>query len=245
VRQRKTTKDPASTAGGREEAISRSGFSISLLDILRSVVFLVLASGLTSWLVTGEDFWWGRRPAFTRADVVKAWLNGPVQFTDADLKKYDGSDPELPIYLAVNGTIYDVSNGRRFYGPGGSYHFFAGADASRAFITECFDSDITPDVRGVELKFTPKDDPEIDAQFTSGELKKRKEWEKRYAKDQAYKALKHWVDFFANSNKYTTVGKVKREIGWETKGDPPALCEKAEKGRPKRKPPTANMPPVA
>lgn len=75
VRQRKTPGEgPVSSAGGREEAINRSGFSISILDIARSIVFLFLASGLTSWLVTGKDFWWGHRPAFTRADVVKAWI---------------------------------------------------------------------------------------------------------------------------------------------------------------------------
>lgn len=75
VRQRKTTeKGPVSSAGGREEAIERSGSFISLLDIARALVFVFLASGALSWVVTGKDFWWGRRPAFTRADVIKAWI---------------------------------------------------------------------------------------------------------------------------------------------------------------------------
>jgi predicted heme/steroid binding protein len=258
VRQRgpKTTKEPVATTDGRAETIERSSSSFSVVDIARSIVFLLLGSGLLSWFVTGNDVWWGHRPSFTRIDVLKTWIvshpfahhpnrplltfaqSGPVQLTDADLKKYDGTNPELPIYVAVNGTIYDVSNGRNFYGPGGSYHFFAGADATRAFVTECFDSDITPDIRGVELKYIPKDDPEVDKLFTSGELKVRKEWERRHAKQQVDKAIKHWVDFFSNSKKYTTVGQVKREKGWETKGAIPELCAKAEKSRPKRKPPT-------
>jgi predicted heme/steroid binding protein len=88
--------------------------------------------------------------------------NGPIQYTDADLKAYDGTDPTKPILLAINGTIYDVSNGRKHYGPEGSYHLFAGADASRGFVTGCFDTDRTPDMRGVEEMFLPLDDPEID-----------------------------------------------------------------------------------
>lgn len=71
---------------------------------------------------------------------------GPRAYTDEELKAYDGSDPDKPILLAINGTVYDVSNGRRHYGPGGSYHFFSGADASRAFVTNCFKEDITPDM---------------------------------------------------------------------------------------------------
>ena len=86
-----------------------------------------------------------------------------MSLTDGELRAYDGTDPAKPLYLAINGTIYDVPNGRRFYGPGGSYHFFGGADASRAFVTSCFDSDITPDMRGVEEMFMPKSTPEVDA----------------------------------------------------------------------------------
>jgi len=130
-----------------------------------------------------------------------------------------------------------VSNGARFYGPGGSYHFFAGADASRAFVTSCFQSDINPDLRGVEEMFMPKSTLEVDALFTAAEMKERVEQEEKYAKEQVYKALKHWVDFFENSPKYAKVGTVKREKGWETKGEKPELCQKAKDSRPVRKPP--------
>lgn len=114
---------------------------------------------------------------------------------------------------------------------------FAGADGSRAWVTTCFDSDITPDMRGVELMYMPTSTPEIDAQFTSGELKSRIEQEKRQAKTQVYMALKKWVDFFENSPKYMRVGKVRREKGWEPKGDAPVLCQKAMEMRVMRKPP--------
>lgn len=162
--------------------------------------------------------------------------------TDDELKAYDGSDPAKPIYLAINGTIYDVSNGRNFYGPGGSYHFFAGADASRSFITSCFQEDITPDIRNVELMFMPKSTAEIDALFTSGEMKIRLEQERRKARERAHLALKHWVNFFEKSPKYNKVGTVKREEDWEMKKPMPTLCAAAEQQRPTREPPVREPP---
>jgi hypothetical protein len=160
-----------------------------------------------------------------------------VQYTDADLAGFDGSDPTKPILLAINGTIYDVTTGARHYGPGGSYHRLAGADASRAFVTNCFSEDRTPDLRGVEEMFIPLDNPEADALYTRGQLKVLKEQERRKAKEQVHASLKHWVDFFGGG-KYPEVGKVKREVGWETKGEVKELCKRAAEGRPKsRKPP--------
>lgn len=221
-----------------ELAKAEDNAPISFLDLARSLTFILLVSCSISYFVTGDSFFWhAKRPQFTRPEVIKAWLNGPQQLTDADLKKYDGSNPDLPVYLAINGSIYDVTAGRRFYGPGGSYHFFAGADASRAFVTSCFDVDITPDMRGVEEMFLPLDDPEIDSQYTSGQLKMLKQQERKNAKLQVDQGLRHWVDFFGKSTKYFKVGEVKREKGWETKGPQPTLCPKAQAGRKKRSPP--------
>lgn len=158
--------------------------------------------------------------------------------TDAQLRKYDGSDPDTPIYLALNGTIYDVTAGRRFYGAGGTYSHFSGCDATRAFATSCFDeAHRTPDIRDVELMHMPLDDPEIDALYTSGQLKAKKEQERRLAKQKVKETLDHWIGFFSTSGKYPAVGYVKREKGWETKGTPPPLCAKAQEGRVARAPP--------
>jgi len=159
-------------------------------------------------------------------------INGQQQYTDTDLLSYDGSDTEKPILLAINGTIYDVSNGRRHYGPGGSYHFFAGRDASRAFVTNCFQEDGNPDMRGVEDMYIPLDNEEVDGLYTKGELKVLREQERRNARKEVDKALRHWVDFFGNSPKYPRIGYVKREKGWETKGPAPTLCKRAQEGRP-------------
>jgi Cytochrome b5-like Heme/Steroid binding domain len=148
---------------------------------------------------------------------------------------YDGSNPDKPIYLAINGSIYDVSKGRGIYGPGGSYNYFAGVDASRAYVTGCFAEDRTLDMRGIELMYLPRDDPDVDAYWTAKELDELKEKELREAKEKVEKGFKHWVDFFANSDKYIKVGTVKREEGWLEKTEPKELCATAEKRRGKRK----------
>ena len=50
----------------------------------------------------------------------------------ADLEAHNGSDPALPIFLAIEGVVYNVSKGRQFYGPDGVYPF-AGRECARAF----------------------------------------------------------------------------------------------------------------
>eukprot|EP00817_Percolomonadidae_sp_ATCC50343_P001136 CAMPEP_0117425354 /NCGR_PEP_ID=MMETSP0758-20121206/5623_1 /TAXON_ID=63605 /ORGANISM="Percolomonas cosmopolitus, Strain AE-1 (ATCC 50343)" /LENGTH=99 /DNA_ID=CAMNT_0005209749 /DNA_START=349 /DNA_END=648 /DNA_ORIENTATION=+ len=57
--------------------------------------------------------------------------------TKEELAKYDGEDEQSSILLAIGGEIYDVSSGEVFYDKNGAYHYFAGKDASRSFITGC------------------------------------------------------------------------------------------------------------
>ncbi|CAG8726497.1 2047_t:CDS:2, partial [Dentiscutata erythropus] len=56
-------------------------------------------------------------------------------FTTAELAQYDGSDANRQIYVAVKGTVFDVTEKRALYGVGGSYHAFAGKDASKGLAT--------------------------------------------------------------------------------------------------------------
>ncbi|KAK9325376.1 cytochrome b5-like heme/steroid binding domain-containing protein [Lipomyces orientalis] len=52
------------------------------------------------------------------------------RFTLSELQQYDGAhDPS--IYVAVKGTVFDVTKNSKVYGPGGSYAIFAGKDGSR------------------------------------------------------------------------------------------------------------------
>lgn len=65
---------------------------------------------------------------------------------------YNGLDPNLPIYIAINGSIYDVTASPHMYGPKGPYRFFSGRDAARAFVTGCFnkEDEFTYDLRGLD-----------------------------------------------------------------------------------------------
>jgi len=49
-----------------------------------------------------------------------------------ELRKYDGIQGDGRVLCAINGRVFDVTKGKRFYGPGGPYSSFAGHDASRA-----------------------------------------------------------------------------------------------------------------
>ncbi|KAF2183774.1 hypothetical protein K469DRAFT_689898 [Zopfia rhizophila CBS 207.26] len=133
---------------------------LSVLDLLRVLGgILLLSCGMSYLSTSGQSLTWGYNPWWTRTREWKALIKGQVYLTDEQLRAYDGTDPRKPIYLALNGTIYDVSASPQTYGPGGSYHFFAGRDAARAFLTGCFQEDQTPDLRGVEMMYMPVDAP--------------------------------------------------------------------------------------
>ncbi|KAH9940363.1 progesterone binding protein [Epithele typhae] len=53
-------------------------------------------------------------------------------FTVAQLMAFDGSDLSKPIYVAIKGTVFDVTHKSDTYGKGKSYNLFTGKDASRA-----------------------------------------------------------------------------------------------------------------
>jgi predicted heme/steroid binding protein len=55
-----------------------------------------------------------------------------VYISQSELVRHNGTDPTLPIYIAVNGIVYDVTAGKKFYQEGGAYHFIAGTDATKA-----------------------------------------------------------------------------------------------------------------
>mgnify|MGYP001570474240 CR=1 FL=1 len=53
------------------------------------------------------------------------------KYAAAALARYNGENGNLPIYIALDGYVYDVTAGKSFYVPGGTYHSIAGKDASR------------------------------------------------------------------------------------------------------------------
>lgn len=157
---------------------------------------------------------------------------GPLELTPSQLSLYNGTDPSLPIYLAVNGSVFDVSANRPTYGPGGSYHFFSGRDATRAFVTGCFQEDLTPDLRGVEEMFIPVDGEDEDEVLSEEEKEARREEDLRNAWERVRKQVDHWEGFFRKHKDYVEVGKV---VGGEELGEKRELCAGAKKQKPKRK----------
>lgn len=120
---------------------------IGILGLLKFLMWVALAVLLAGKFVTGE-WMWGRGDG-AWASVRKLW---PVQqrlFSERLLGTFDGGEPDRPIYLAIDGDVYDVSSNRRVYGPGGSYALMAGVDAARAFGTGCFKEHRTHDLRGL------------------------------------------------------------------------------------------------
>lgn len=105
-------------------------------------------------------------------------------FTEDELKLYKGIPPEnLPegpcdrvdaeILVALKGNVYDVSyGGTEHYGPGGSYHLFAGIDASRALAKMSFDP---ADVNSSDL-----------SDLTDEQLKILDDWEEKFQKKKRY-----------------------------------------------------------
>ena len=63
--------------------------------------------------------------------------SSPRVITLEELKMANGKDSDK-IWLSMAGKVYDVSKGKDYYGPGGSYHIFAGHDALAPFVTGIF-----------------------------------------------------------------------------------------------------------
>ena len=73
--------------------------------------------------------------------------------TPEELSHYDGTIKGRRIYLAIVGDVFDVTSGRRFYGPGKSYAHFSGRDATASFSTgDTEPAGLTDDIEGLDFE---------------------------------------------------------------------------------------------
>ncbi|KAI0069157.1 cytochrome b5, partial [Artomyces pyxidatus] len=131
---------------GPEEPDPTLEEEVGLAGLLKFFVYVLLFILLSGKLISG-DFLWGYDGKWSHLKTY--WPSEQRLYSDRGLLQFDGSDPEKPLYLAIDGDVYDVSSNRRVYGPGGSYHLMAGIDAARAFGTGCFKDHRTHDLRGL------------------------------------------------------------------------------------------------
>ncbi|KAG9317141.1 cytochrome b5 [Chiua virens] len=183
--QRKKEREEKLARGeavGPEERDPTAQEEVGLLGFLKFIVYFVLIVALAGKFFTGSFLWeydgkWARLKTYwpVSCNVLFPSLrfarNPPVAyFRNPYLATFDGMDPNKPIYIAIDGEVFDVSSNRRVYGPGGSYNSMAGIDAARSFGTGCFQTHRTHDLRGL----------------TDAELKSVQHWKKFFAEHKSY-----------------------------------------------------------
>eukprot|EP00048_Salpingoeca_helianthica_P023824 m.27442 g.27442 ORF g.27442 m.27442 type:complete len:234 (-) comp9016_c0_seq1:28-729(-) len=109
--------------------------------------------------------------ATTVPPVKKKKVLPDRDFTLEELKFYNGTnevpelDNEKAVYLAVNCVVFDVTQGKAFYGPGGPYSCFAGRDATRGLAT---------------MEFQTRDEWDDLSGLSAQERQTAQEWEDKF-----------------------------------------------------------------
>ncbi|EIW62150.1 cytochrome b5 [Trametes versicolor FP-101664 SS1] len=145
--QRKKERDEKLARGeevGPEEPDPTEEREVGCLGLLKFILYATLFVVLAGKFFTGSFLWEMELPS-----VSQFMPSGQRLFSEKFLAQFDGTDADRPVYIAIDGDVYDVSSNRATYGPGGSYHMMAGRDAARAFGTGCFKTHLTHDLRGL------------------------------------------------------------------------------------------------
>ncbi|CDO74130.1 hypothetical protein BN946_scf185043.g180 [Trametes cinnabarina] len=150
---------------GPEEPDPTDEPEVGCLGVLKFILYATLFIVLAGKFFTGSFLWELELPNVRQFIPTTQRL-----FSESQLAQFDGSDPTKPLYIAIDGDVYDVSSNRATYGPGGSYHMMAGRDAARAYGTGCFKTHLTHDLRGL----------------SESEMRGVQHWKKFYADSKKY-----------------------------------------------------------
>jgi len=150
---------------GPEEPDPTEEPEVGCLGLLKFILYFTIFVILAGKFFTGSYLWEQTFP-----DLRQFLPTNQRLFSEQQLAKFDGTNPDMPIYIAIDGDVYDVTAGRATYGPGGSYHGMAGSDAARSYGTGCFATHRTHDLRGLSER----------------ELQGVNHWKKFYAESKKY-----------------------------------------------------------
>ena len=173
----------------------------SVTDVFRILGGLLLLNSVLSWWFTSSTTW-GYEGRYLDTQYYKFQYNtfpkGQIELTIDELMLYNGSDPGLPIYIAIYHKIYDVSASRSLYtAPLGRYLMMAGKESARMLATACIgkNDELTSDLRG------------LDEEYAMGEIFK-------------------WQSYYEGKSKYWQVGYLKDgDEVWKDK-EIPSPCTK-------------------
>ncbi|KAG7828999.1 hypothetical protein KL920_002792 [Ogataea angusta] len=160
---------------------SSIAFMIFLLYGTQMALGMLALSSILSYIVTNSFFWFSVPSKYLSPRYIADMTRGPREFTLEQLAAFNGIDRTLPVYISINGTVFDVTAARdEHYGPGCTYHAFSGRDCTRLFATGCFEhrEQHTHDMRGLD-------------------------------NTEAAMRVARWLEYFANHPRYWRAGSVK------------------------------------
>jgi len=139
---------------------------VGIGGVLKFLAWTIVVIALAGKFITDSYTWdyqarWGQ---------IMKWMPKNDRLLSPEyIARYNGDTPGAPIYLSIDGDVYDVTEGHS-YQPGGSYAILAGKEGARAFGTGCFKQHMTHDTRGLD----------------EGERQSLEHWKKFYANHKTY-----------------------------------------------------------